>query len=247
MEITPIAFVESPFPTKFGVPRQPGLVRGLVSHLVFSDGARGSWARDAVESLLGREGGGPARLWLVWGFSRNCHRPWSPTVRPPRLGGNARVGVFATRSSFRPNSLAISAVELVGTSDGGRPALLGADMADGTPVYALRPYDAACDSFTHARAGWLGEQEWPELADVEIPARLLARIPQHLRAGAREMLLQDPRPAYTRGTQPGRAFWVPLDHLVIWFRVEDGVALVTDVRELGPREYEELRETGSIG
>lgn len=272
MDIRPIGHIESPYPTKFGVPRQPGLVRSLVSWLVL-DGDAGSAAEAARDQVAGARAGD--YLWLVWAFSKNLGRAgtagatgasagarWSPTVRPPRLGGNRRVGVFATRSSFRPNELAISAVQVAGT-EGAVPAaasapapasaatparipLAGADMVDGTPVYALRRYDPARDCIEGATSGWLARHDWPELRGVVIPEDLEKRIPPELRAGVRELLCQDPRPAYTRATQPDREFWVPVGRLVVWFRVESRQAVVTRVRELDEAAWQQLKEKGTI-
>ena len=252
MNIEPVARVRTPYPVKFGVPRQPGLVDALESQVLFEPPYRNP---DAVRGL---EGFG--RVWLVWGFSRNAAdetggpRPWSPTVRPPVLGGTRRVGVFASRSSFRPNGLAISAVRLLGVEpdapygDGSRGPLLrvgGVDMVDGSPVYDVKPYLPASDSHPDAPAGWRDGVVWPEL-EVEFPAALLEAVPPRLREGLLQVLRQDPRPGYARGGFEDRLYWVPLEDVVARFSVKGGVLTVAEVRRLDAAEMRRLRETGTV-
>lgn len=246
--VRPVAYVRSPYPAKMGVPRQPGLVDALEGRVELAPPFRNP---DAVRGLVGFE-----YVWLIWQFSHNV-RPageWSPTVRPPLLGGSARLGVFATRSSFRPNSLGLSSVRLLGVeedapcSDGGRGPVLrvaGLDMADWSPVFDIKPYLPESDAHPRARVGWRADLEWPVL-DVEIPAAELAKVPPGLVEGLGQMLRQDPRPAYARA-QEGREFWVALADLVVRFTVSGRRLAVTGIDRLAPRELERLRETGSLG
>lgn len=247
--IEPVAFVRSPYPTKFGVPRQPGLVDALEGRVEFAPAYRNA---DAVRGLAGF-----GYVWLLWQFSHNVREggAWSPTVRPPLLGGSERVGVFATRSSFRPNNLGLSSVRLLGVdedatcADGGRGPVLrvaGLDMADGTPVFDVKPYLPDSDAHPDAAVGWRATRAWPEL-DVDIPPEELARVPERLRAGLVQVLRQDPRPAYARTGQEGRVFWTPLADLAVRFTVSGSRLTVVGVERLGKAELDHLRATGNLG
>lgn len=190
MELITIAHIECPYATKFGVPRQAGLVESR-ARVVFEPDYR---VAEAVRGLEGFD-----YVWLLWGFHLNGRQEWSPTVRPPRLGGNKRVGVFATRSPYRPNAVGLSSVRLVGVeSDGGRGPVLvveGADLVDGTPIYDIKPYIAYADSHPDARSGFA--QEAPAAAlDVDDPRGLLASLPAAMATALRQSLAQDPRPHY---------------------------------------------------
>ena len=191
MQLTAIARVRSPFGSKFGVPRQSGLAEAVRSRLVFEPPFR------SREALRGIEGF--SHLWLIWGFSENADRGWSPTVRPPRLGGNARVGVFASRSPFRPNPLGLSCVRLLEVEWEGPegPSLLlgGADLTDGTPVYDIKPYIAYADSVPEASGGFTGGQAPPKLP-VLCPAEVRAALPPETWAALEGALACDPRPHY---------------------------------------------------
>ena len=182
MELRPIAHIETGFPEKFGIPRQSGVVKELRGRVVFGPEFR---AREAFRGIEGF-----SHLWLLWGFSKNPPGKWSPTVRPPRLGGNRRVGVFASRSPFRPNPLGLSCVELCGVDYEGPegPVLLvkGADMADGTPIYDVKPYLPGADSIEGARGGFTDQEPWEPLS-VDCPPELLNKVPP----GDREALLAD--------------------------------------------------------
>ncbi len=248
LTIEPIAYVRTPYPTKFGVPRQPGLVDALESTVEFAEPYRNP---DALRGLEGFD-----YLWLIWEFSYNRREPgsWSPTVRPPILGGTDRLGVFATRSSFRPNGLGLSSVRLLGVdleapyrSGGSGPALrvAGADMVDGTPVYDIKPYIVSSDSHPDASQGWRDGTAWREL-EVSIPDSELAKVPHDLRDGLEQMLRQDPRPAYTRSGQEGRLFWVPLGELAIWFAVDGSALEVKRIDRLDVTQMKRLRNTGTI-
>ncbi len=245
--LEPIAYIHTLYPTKFGVPRQPGLVDALEAQVVFTPAFR---SPDAVRGLEGFE-----YIWLIWGFSHNERDgSWSSTVRPPVLGGVRRVGVFATRSSFRPNGLGLSSVRLLGVElgaacpDGGRGPLLrvgGADMVDGTPVFDVKPYLPAWDAHPDAHTGWWQQDAWPELA-VEVPSAELAKVPPGLREGLLQMLRQDPRPAYTRSGQEDRVFWVPLADLAVRFTVARGVLTVVEVVRLSADQLARLRAAGTL-
>jgi tRNA-Thr(GGU) m(6)t(6)A37 methyltransferase TsaA len=246
LSIAPVAYARTPYPVKFGVPRQPGLVSGLEARIELVGPAA---VPEAVRGLSSF-----SHVWVVWSFSHNAGADWTPTVRPPRLGGTQRMGVFATRSSFRPNGLALSCLRLLrveerGKGEDGRecPVLhvQGADMVTGTPVYDIKPYLPFCDSEPGATGGWIEQTAWQEL-EVAFPPHLLGRVPEHLRAGLTQVLAQDPRPAYTRAGQEGRMFWVPLERVVVWFTVEKTVLTVADVRVLTDEEYERLRLTGTL-
>ena len=185
-----IAYVRNDFSSKFGVPRQPGLVPEVVSTIVFEPEYR------VAEALRGLEE--YSHLWLLWLFSETRREGWSPTVRPPRLGGNTRVGVFATRSPFRPNPIGLSCVKLEGVEWEGAdaPALLvsGADLVDGTPIYDVKPYIPYADAYPEAAQGFTSTNQDYEL-EVEFPQRLLEQIPAALRPGLIGALAQDPRPS----------------------------------------------------
>lgn len=294
MELEVIARVRTAYPTKFGVPRQPGLVDALPATVEFEPEYRNA---DAVRGLEGFD-----YVWLIWGFSHNeravgaggagaggsagpgdgrnvgagvgeaeggaAARPtWSPTVRPPILGGTTRQGVFATRSSFRPNGLGLSSVRLAGVepdapyADGSRGPVLhvrGADMVDGTPVFDVKPYLADTDSHPEARLGWKQGVRWPEIERVVVPPQELAKVPAELREGLIQVLRQDPRPAYTRAGQEGREFWVPLGSrpghaIAAYFTVTpapddpDAPELrVTRIERLSDVQLARLRATGTL-
>ncbi len=188
--IEPIARIESDFAGKFGIPRQAGLVNALEARIVFEKKYR------SADALRGIEG--YSHLWLIWQFSANLREGWSPTVRPPRLGGNERMGVFATRSPFRPNALGLSCVRLVRVENdprrGGTLIVAGADLMDGTPIFDIKPYVAYADAHPDARSGFAAAP--PAAIDVVIPPALLARVPEGKREALRGVLAGDPRPQY---------------------------------------------------
>ena len=190
MEISPIATIHTPFPEKFGIPRQSGLA-GTDGIIVFNEKYRN---HDAVRGLEGY-----SHIWLIWQFSQSVREDWSPTVRPPRLGGNTRMGVFATRSPFRPNAMGLSSVELIKIDLTAEDAPLlyvrGADMIDGTPIYDIKPYLAFTDSHPDARCGFAQEKYGYSL-EAQIPPELIDKIPLESRQALYEVLQNDPRPAY---------------------------------------------------
>lgn len=217
-----IATIHTPYESKFGVPRQSGVVNSLESTIVFGPEFRN---KDALRGIEGYD-----YLWLIWSFSEAIRSDWSPTVRPPRLGGNVRRGVFATRSPFRPNPLALSSVRLLRVEERGELGSVlvvdGADMMDGTPIYDIKPYLPFTDSHPDARAGFADGVV--DLAlEVDFPPALLAKLPEHLRSGAVVMLAQDPTPHYQK--DPARVYGIAFGGYDIRFRVSDGVAVVVDV------------------
>jgi len=221
MEITPIARFRSPLTSKFGIPRQGGLAHSLEGQIVFEPAYRHEEAVRGLEQF--------SHLWIIWAFSANSHQPESLTVRPPRLGGNERVGVFASRSPFRPNRLGLSCVRIekveLDTPEGPVIHVLGADLMDGTPIYDVKPYVAYADAHPDARSGFVDSHEWEPLR-VEIPddvARKLAAVEVD---ALREVLSQDPRPHYHN--DPQRVYGMPFGGYDVKFRVSDGVVWVVD-------------------
>ena len=221
--VTVIARIRSDFKTKFGVPRQSGLVPELTARVVFEPEYR---SPDALRGIEGFE-----RLWLIWQFSQSVRSRWSPTVRPPRLGGNVRMGVFATRSPFRPNPLGLSCVRLERVDwdapDG--PALIvsGADLVDGTPIYDVKPYAPYADAFPDARGGFAAAP--PETVAVDCSPALLERVDADKRAALLGVLAHDPRPRYQ--DDPERVYGMAFAAYEVRFRVADGVLTVVDVEK----------------
>ena len=224
-EIRPIAYMHSDFPEKFGIPRQAGIVRELESLVVFEPEYRD------VEALRGIEGF--SHLWLIWQFSAAVTERFSPTVRPPRLGGNVRMGVFATRSPFRPNSLGLSCVELKAVQE--RPGLgtvlvvRGADLMDGTPIFDVKPYIPYADCHPEARGGFAPDAG--ATLQVEIPEAFLEKIPADKRTALRGVLANDPRPRYQHDA--ARVYTMDFAGLTVRFCV-DGETL--RVREIEDRQ-----------
>ena len=224
-EIRPIAHMVSDFPEKFGIPRQAGVVKELESVVVFEPEYRDP------EALRGIEGF--SHLWLIWQFSESVTETFSPTVRPPRLGGNVRMGVFATRSPFRPNSLGLSCVELERAEN--RPGLgtvlvvRGADLMDGTPIFDIKPYIPYADAHPDARSGFAPDAG--TTLDVRIAERLLLKVPANKRAALRGVLANDPRPRYQR--DPDRVYAMDFADLTVRFSVKDGLLTVTEIECVG--------------
>jgi len=222
-EIRPIAYMKSDFPEKFGIPRQAGVVPELESVIVFEPAYRDP------EALRGI--GGFSHLWLIWQFSAALTERFSPTVRPPRLGGNVRMGVFATRSPFRPNSLGLSCVELVRAEE--RPGfgtvlvVRGADLMDGTPIFDIKPYIPYADCKPEARGGFAPDAG--QTLRVEIPAALEALVPEEKRAALRGVLANDPRPRYQHDAE--RVYTMDFAALTVKFSVEDGTAYVRNIEK----------------
>ena len=223
IEISPVARIHTDFGEKYGIPRQAGVVPDLRGEIVFTPEFRD-------ENCL-RDMEGFDYLWLIWGFSGNRDRGWSPTVRPPRLGGNKRVGVFASRSPVRPNYLGLSCVRLIDirkdTENGMTLIVGGVDLMDGTPVYDIKPYVPYSDSKPEARGGFT-EDQWPGL-EVVIPRELEMKIPPDKRKALRGVLSQDPRPGYKRNDTGEHGMVFGKNN--IRFAVENGVLRVTAVEE----------------
>lgn len=219
MEIHPIAYFESPLKSKFGIPRQSGLVSGLTGRIVFEPAYRKMEAVHGLEDF--------DYLWLIWEFTKA--KGGSLTVRPPRLGGNVRMGVFATRSPFRPNSLGLSCVRIDRIEQ--HPTLgpvihvLGADLMDGTPIYDVKPYVAYADAHPEARSGFVDQTTWEPL-QVVIPEALAAMIPTDYLGALKATLEQDPRPQYH--DDPERVYGMPFLEFDIRFKVSGGVLTVVD-------------------
>ena len=220
MEIHPIAHFKSPFSSKFGVPKQSGLVEELRGEIVFEPKYRNADYLRGLEEF--------DFIWLVWEFSANRHQANSPVVRPPVLGGNEKVGVFATRSPFRPNAIGLSSVKIerIEWESACGPVIhvLGADLMDGTPIYDIKPYVVYADSHPDARSGFVDSHSWPKLR-VEIPDTVAARYDEETLQALRHTLELDPRPHYQ--CDPQKVYGMPFMEDDIHFRVsEDGVLTV---------------------
>lgn len=229
--MTPIAHFHSAFPTKFGIPRQSGIVAELRGRIVFEPPYRNM---DALRGLDGFD-----FLWILWEFSANKSREergatsWQPTVRPPLLGGNTQMGVFATRSPYRPNPIGLSSVRIerieLSLTEGPVIHVLGADLMDGTPIYDIKPYVTYADCHPDARSGFVDERRWQELA-VAFPLHLQALIkPESLEALTRVLAL-DPRPQYQ--DNPEKVYGMPFEGYDIRFTVADGTLTVVDIEPL---------------
>ena len=209
-----IARIRSDFPEKFGIPRQSGLVPELRAKIVFEPEFRNADALRGIEGF--------SHLWLIWQFSAAVRDTWSPTVRPPRLGGNERMGVFATRSPFRPNAVGLSCVKLEGVAqeDGLGSVLIvsGADLMDGTPIYDIKPYLPYADAHPEARGGFAPAAK--ETIRVECAPELLESVPGRQRAALLGVLAQDPRPQYQ--DDPARVYGMSFGGWDVKFRVQSG-------------------------
>lgn len=225
MEMHPIAHMRSDFPTKFGIPRQSRLVEELRSMIVFEPEYRSEDALRGIEDF--------SHLWLIWQFSQAVREGWSPTVRPPRLGGNTRMGVFATRSPFRPNNLGLSCVRLLEvkhTQQYGTVLIVGgADLLDGTPIFDIKPYIPYSDSRPEATGGFT-DRVGDFLLKVDFPQELLKKLPPDKQAAAIGVLSHDPRPSYQN--QPGRVYGLSFGGFDIRFTVEEETLTVLNVEPL---------------
>ncbi|MBE6934549.1 MAG: tRNA (N6-threonylcarbamoyladenosine(37)-N6)-methyltransferase TrmO [Ruminococcaceae bacterium] len=220
--ISPIAYIKSDFPTKFGIPRQSGLVQELQGTIVFEPEYRNSDALRGIEDF--------SHLWIIWQFSEAVREEWSPTVRPPRLGGNTRMGVFATRSPFRPNHLGLSCVKLLGVECTGNQGTVlhvgGADLMDGTPIFDIKPYIPYSDCHNDATGGFTDTADG-FLLEVDFPISLLQKFPESKRTAVIGVLSHDPRPSYQR--TPNRVYGLSFAGFDIRFTVEEKCLKVTDV------------------
>ena len=221
-----IARMRSDFPTKFGIPRQSGLVEQLRSTIVFEPEFRNPDALRGIEDF--------SHLWIIWQFSQAVRQSWSPTVRPPRLGGNTRMGVFATRSPFRPNHLGLSSVKLLMVEHTEKYGTVlhvgGADLMDGTPIFDIKPYLPYGDCHPEATGGFT-DKAGEFLLKVNFPPELLERLPRDKREAALGVLSHDPRPSYQRS--PHRVYGLSFAGYDIRFTVE---ADTLTVREVQPPE-----------
>ncbi len=228
MTITPIAHFRSAFPTKFGVPRQSGIINELRGSIVFEPAYRNA---DALRGLEGFD-----YLWILWEFSANKTKEergattWQPTVRPPLLGGNTQMGVFSTRSPYRPNPIGLSSVKIERIELNGKEGpvihVLGADLMDGTPIYDIKPYVTYADCHPEARSGFVDERRWQELT-VHFPEHLQTHFTPESLAALTRVLALDPRPQYQ--DNPEKTYGMPYEEYDIRFRVADGVLTVVEV------------------
>lgn len=218
----PIAHIHTDFPAKFGIPRQSGLVSSLSGVIVFTPEFRNPEGLRGLETY--------SHLWLIWQFSQAVRSGFSPTVRPPRLGGNRRMGVFATRSPYRPNPIGLSSVALekieLQSPNGPLVYVLGADLMDNTPIYDIKPYLPFTDSHPNARAGFAEKMQAHALS-VVFPEELLLKVPETKRCALTEILRQDPRPSYQ--TDPHRVYGFCFAGLEIKFTVCGDVLTVRGV------------------
>lgn len=218
----PIAHIHCDFPDKFGIPRQSGLIDSLKAEIIFEPDYRNPDAFRGLEDY--------SHVWLIWGFSESIRRQWSPTVRPPRLGGNTRIGVFATRSPFRPNPIGLSSVRLeridLHTKQGPILHISGADLMDGTPIFDIKPYLPYADSHPEASEGFGGPLKNYTLS-IECPPELLEQIPEAKREALIDLLAQDPRPSYQN--DPERIYGLRFAGMEIKFRVENETAYVISI------------------
>ena len=225
MNIAPIAHFHSPFSTKFGIPKQSGIIETIPGQVVFVPEWRNA---DALRGIEGFD-----YLWLIWQFSANPHAATSPVVRPPRLGGNRSVGVFASRSPFRPNPIGLSAVRLQSveweSEQGPVLHILGADLMDGTPIYDIKPYVVYTDSHPGARSGFVDSNEWTSL-HVTFPEQMRDKIPENLLQPLIETLALDPRPAYQK--DPQKVYGMPFGGYDVRFTVDGKNLTVIDIVSL---------------
>lgn len=221
MEIEAIAHFRSPFSSKFGIPKQSGLVESLKGEIVFVPKYRN---RDSLRGLDEFD-----YIWLIWGFSANPHKATAPVVRPPVLGGNEKVGVFASRSPFRPNALGLSSVRVesvdMETADGPVVRVLGADLMDGTPIYDIKPYVAYADCHDNVRCGFVDRSVNRRL-NVEMPADIAQLFDENSLMSLRKVLELDPRPRYQHDS--GKTYGMPFAGYDIHFRVDGDTLIVVD-------------------
>lgn len=217
-----IAHIKTDFHTKFGVPRQSGVVPELTAKIIFEPEYRVAEAFRGLENF--------SHIWILWCFSEAIPEEWSPTVRPPRLGGNVRMGVFATRSPFRPNPIGLSSVRLLkvdlDTPEGPILYVSGADLMDGTPIYDIKPYLPYTDSHPEATGGFTDSLNLAEL-EIAVPPHLLERIPENKREALLHVLAADPRPHYQN--DPNRIYGMDFAGLEIKFQVQDHLLTVISV------------------
>ena len=223
--IKTIAYIRNDFPDKFGIPRQSSLINTLKAEIVFEPEYRNPEAFRGLEDY--------SHIWLIWGFSENTKSNWTATVRPPRLGGNTRMGVFATRSPFRPNPLGLSSVRLesieLHSEHGPILHILGADLMNGTPIFDIKPYLPYADSHPEASEGFAGPLKNYSLR-IECAPELLEHVPSDKQEALLAVLAQDPRPSYQNN--PERIYGLRFAGMEIKFRVENDVLYVIHIKHL---------------
>ena len=226
MEIKPVAIFHSPFQTKFGVPRQSGLVEELRGRITLLGEYADSEALRGLDSF--------DYLWVIWGFSANRHQPthFQPTVRPPRLGGNERMGVFATRSPYRPNGMGLSSVRIVAV-EGTEIVVAGADLMDGTPIYDIKPYLPYADAHPGAHGGFTDQSQWTNL-EVVMPTRLHNPLSETETEALRKVLSLDPRPSYHH--DPERIYGLSFGGFDVRFRVDGHTLTVVEIADLNQQK-----------
>jgi tRNA-Thr(GGU) m(6)t(6)A37 methyltransferase TsaA len=219
-----IAHIETDFPTKFGIPRQSGIVASLQGRIIFEPEYRNTEAVRGLEEF--------SHIWLIWEFSEAVRDTWSPTVRPPRLGGNVRKGVFATRSPFRPNPIGLSSVKLerieIDPKLGPVIHVSGVDLMDDTPIYDIKPYIAYTDSHPEAVSGFASKPA-EYLLEVDFPENLLGKVPSSQRESLIEVLAHDPRPQYQ--DDPERVYGMVFGGMEVKFRVENRQLIVLNLND----------------
>ena len=223
MDIKPVAYFRSPLTSKFGLPRQSGMAENLISRVVMEAEYKNFDAFRGIEEF--------EYLWLIWGFEPMGNRAWSPTVRPPKLGGNIRKGVFATRSPFRPNPIGLSSVKLerieIDTKLGPVLHVSGADLMDGTPIYDIKPYIAYTDRHPEAISGFASKPA-EYLLEVVFPEELLQKVPETHRKSLIAVLEHDPRPQYQ--DDPERVYGMAFGNMEVRFKVIDLQLIVLEIK-----------------
>ena len=233
MEITPIAHFKSPFTSKFGIPKQSGLAKDLPGRIVFEPAYRNA---DALRGLEGF-----THLWMIWQFSANAHKANSPVVRPPVLGGNEALGVFATRSPYRPNPIGLSCVRIdhidLDTKEGPVIHVLGADLMDGTPIFDIKPYLPYADCHPEATGGFTDTRSWPRL-EVRLAESVRRQLTEQEAATLADILALDPRPHYQK--DPNRIYGMPYGRWDVKFRVADGEVQVVGISTTNEKKGKKL-------
>lgn len=229
LTLNPIAHIRTDFGSKFGVPRQSGVVPELTARIVFEPAYRNPDALRGIEDF--------SHLWLIWHFSQVRQEGFAPTVRPPRLGGNARMGVFATRSPYRPNPIGLSSVRLLGVDwdspDGPVLRVAGADLMDGTPILDIKPYLSYTDSHPEATGGFVAGLT-DRSVEVRCPEGLLSPLPEETRTALLAVLAHDPRPTYQK--DPDRVYGMAFAGYNVRFSVAEGVLTVLEVETIPAAE-----------
>ncbi len=233
MEITPIAHFKSPFTSKFGIPKQSGLAKDLPGRIVFEPAYRNA---DALRGLEGF-----THLWMIWQFSANAHKANSPVVRPPVLGGNEALGVFATRSPYRPNPIGLSCVRIdhidLDTKEGPVIHVLGADLMDSTPIFDIKPYLPYADCHPEATGGFTDTRSWPRL-EVRLAESVRRQLTEQEAATLADILALDPRPHYQK--DPNRIYGMPYGKWDVKFRVTDGEVQVVGISTTNEKKGKKL-------